>query len=266
MTDLDFVKVVGRFGITVADSADDGDEPDIIWCDSGEILLHPLITEVKVAGSPIPWTGGQADYQTTIDAEGYVAWRGQRYVKVVDLTSEKVNPRIVDGKATHQVTFKNVTAGEMSVLFEPRNVRLSADMVNPDTGVCDLTLLLPVPIASAVPIVVGPSGTGLTGGVVQESPTSVAFELTNGGTTDEIELPVGPGGSDVGVAGYLDDEDSDTRAVLDPLVTAKVQEVASGFGTDLAAYVATLPAGALYSYTLVSAAGDLLDIYTGKKA
>lgn len=40
----------------------------------------------------------------------------------------------------------------------------------------------------------------------------------------------------------------------------------ASFGTDLNAYVAALPAGALYTYTLLDAAGVLLDIYTGKKA
>ena len=38
------------------------------------------------------------------------------------------------------------------------------------------------------------------------------------------------------------------------------------FGTDLATFVAGLPSGALYTYTLLTPDGDFADLYTGKKA
>lgn len=172
MPDLDYVIIVGRFGIPIADGADLDDDPDMIWCDAGEISLEPLVAETKVVdGSPVPWTGGQSTFTPTIDAEGYSTWRGQHFIKTIDLTSTKVNPRIVDGKATHRVTFRNVKAGVLDVKFEQRSVRLSADMAEAldetaaaayglptGTLVCDLTKLLPVPVANSVPIVIGPQG------------------------------------------------------------------------------------------------------------
>ncbi|MFI5426042.1 glycosyl hydrolase family 28-related protein [Aeromicrobium sp. UC242_57] len=130
------------------------------------------MAETKVVGGlPVPWTGGQSTFTPTIDAEGYSTWRGQHFIKTIDLTSTKVNPRIVDGKATHRVTFRNVKAGALDVKFEQRSVRLAADMAEAldataaaayglptGTLVCDLTKLLPVPVANWVPIVVGPQG------------------------------------------------------------------------------------------------------------
>lgn len=172
MADLDYVYVVGRFGIAVADGGDPDDDPDTVWCDTGTISLEPQKGETKVAGGlPVPWTGGQSVFKPTIDAEGFLTWHGQHFMKVVDLTSDKVNPRVVDGKATHGVRFDQVKAGDQTVTFEQRPVRLSADMATAldstaaaayglptGTLVCDLTKLLPVPVANSVPIVVGPQG------------------------------------------------------------------------------------------------------------
>jgi hypothetical protein len=267
MPDLDFVTVVGRFGITAADNADAGDDPEIIWCDAGDITLEPLIAEAKVAGgSPVPWTGGQASYVPTIDAAGFLSWRGRHLIKVIDLTSTTVNPRIISGKATHKVTFRNVKSGNLAVTFTTRDVRLAADTAEPlspaaaaaydlpeGTLVCDLTKLLPVPVANSVPIVVGQTGKGITS--LDIDGTELVYELTDGTVGNAGELPVGPGGSDVGVAGYLDDEDSDTRAVLDPLVTAKVQEGVDDFGV-------TKPGPSIADYAVASRRSAEADGYT----
>lgn len=227
MADLDSVYVVGRFGIAVGDGADFDDDPDVIWCDTGTISFEPQKGETKVAGgSPTPWTGGQATFPSTIDAEGYLTWRGQHFMKLVDLTSLKVNPRVVDGKATHNVRFDKVKAGDQTVTFEQRSIRASADMAAPlddpaaaaayglplGTPVIDLTAALPVPVANSVPIVVGPRGIGITGMSVVGGELEVA--LTNGDTLNAGELPVGPGGSDAGVASYLGDPDSESAVVL----------------------------------------------------
>lgn len=40
----------------------------------------------------------------------------------------------------------------------------------------------------------------------------------------------------------------------------------AAFGTDFATFLAGLPSGALYTYTLLNTSGVLIDIYTGKKA
>jgi len=52
-----------------------------------------------------------------------------------------------------------------------------------------------------------------------------------------------------------------TSATAGALMTSYV-----AFGTDLTTFLAGIPSGALYTYTLLSSAGALVDIYTGKKA
>lgn len=56
------------------------------------------------------------------------------------------------------------------------------------------------------------------------------------------------------------------RNLTDTTLKNNLTATFSSFGTDLNAFVATLPAGALYTYTLVDSTGLLIDIYTGKKA
>ena len=61
----------------------------------------------------------------TINSAGYLEFNGKQYVYVVDLTSDKVNPQIGAGKATHRVTFKNVKANGTPVAF-PAGIALVA--------------------------------------------------------------------------------------------------------------------------------------------
>jgi hypothetical protein len=214
MPDLEYVKLTGRLGLTVGDGPDPDEQPDTVWADEGTVRIIPLNSYTKVAGAtPVPWTAGHGVIEAGINSDGYVSWSGQPYVWLVDLTSDKVNPRIGDGKATHRIEFRNVKAGGTKVEYETQNIRIAADAVDPVSGAVDLTLALPVPTAGGTPIVVGPPGVGVAS-VVQDEPTSFALELTNGQTTDEIELPVGPGGSDSGVAGYIATPGSATNSAL----------------------------------------------------
>lgn len=225
------VKVTGRFGITVIDGSDPGDDPDVIYADEGQVRLVPLITYTKYAtDSPAPSMLGQSVIDGTIDDQGYLSWNGQRFVKVVDLTQEALNPHISEGKATHRVEFRNIKVGGTAVNFETQTIRIATDTVDPVTGVCDLVLLAPVPTGQGTPIVVGPRGTGLTGEVVQPTPTTMALELTDGSLTSPIDLPAGPGGSDEGVAGYLADDDSDTTAATVERVASAVADPSDPLG------------------------------------
>lgn len=151
-SDLDFVKVVGRFALTVGDSVDGGDNPDITWCDSGTIILEPLITYTKVVGAdPSPFTAGHSIITCELDAEGYLTYNGARYVWLVDLTSDKINPKIADAQATHRVIFQNVAAGELVVNFPTMLVRL-------EPGENDLTVVAPVASTATESIIQGPAG------------------------------------------------------------------------------------------------------------
>lgn len=186
-SDLDYAFVTGRFGITVADTDDVGDNPDTTWCTQGSVKITPLITSTKVPGAtPAKATLGHSTIVATIDSEGYLTHAGKRFVKVVDLTSEKVNPRIAAGKATHRIEFSGVKADNVPVTIGSDNVRIT--MLGSDgAGSNDLTDLLPVPTASPTPIYRGETG-----------PPG----------------PPGPGASDEDVAGYVADPGSATRAGL----------------------------------------------------
>lgn len=190
MPDIPSVKVVGRYGITMLDGPDLDAEPDVIWCDSGAVVLTPLSSITKVAGGvPVPWTAGHAEMVLHVDSEGYVTLSGARVFRSVDLGSPAVNPTIPAGKATHKLTFRNMKANGTFVQFQETTVRLSADTVDPITGVCDLTLLTPVPTAGGTPIIVGPRGEqgepgpegpqGAPGG----SDAATAERITNGTAT-----------------------------------------------------------------------------------
>lgn len=240
MPDLEYVKTVGRFGLTVGDGADPDETPDTIWCDEGTVQLTPLNTYTKVAGgAPAPWTAGHARIDVPINSEGYLEWSGQPYVWMVDLTSDLVNPKIPAGKATHAVKFVGLKANGIAVEYPATTVRLAADTVT--DGVCDLTLLMPVPTAGGTPITVGPRGVSVESMTVEGG--NLVYELSDGSTGDAGELPVGPGGSDAGVASYIDDEDSETRArltaALEPLQDQIDDLILSGAFHDEGAWTAT---------------------------
>jgi hypothetical protein len=59
-----------------------------------------------------------------------------------------------------------------------------------------------------------------------------------------------------------------TALAIDPTsqFAQEQQQSYVSFGADFAGFLATVPSGALYSYTELTSTGDLLDIYTGKKA
>lgn len=237
MTDLDFARTMQRLGLTVGDTDADPDlDPDIVWCDSGRAQIIPVTTYVKVAdGSPVPWTGGNAVIECTIsdasfvdttghgfDGAGYLIFNGKPVVGAVDLTSTKVNPFISDpDAATHTIRYINVMAGTTPVAFPDAPVRLTAagDGISPD-NLNDITLLSPVVPGAATPIYRGEQGIGIAGAAIIGG-TNLQLDLSDGSSIDAGPLPIGPGGSDPGVGGYMANPDSDTSAAtgaaaLDP--------------------------------------------------
>lgn len=188
MPDLDYAKVTGRFGLTVADGPDGDDYPDTIWCDEGSVEIQPLITYTKVSeGVPSPWTAGNSVITATINTQGYLEWNGKPGVWLVDLTSDKVNPQIGPNKATHKITFKNVKAGGTPVNFTSVPVRITKNGALGD-GVNDLTRLMPVDPGVNTPIYRGEKGIGVTNVII--TPTGeFSLVLTDGTETEPIELP-----------------------------------------------------------------------------
>lgn len=227
-SDLDYAKVTGRFGITVGDDNDVDELPEIIYCTSGSIELYPLQSPVKVVGAnPVPLTLGNAVIVADINAEGYLEYRGVPRVWVPDLTSEKVNPRIVDDAATHEVRFVNVMAEDIPVIFPSGPVRITAAGPNGD-GVNDLTTLLPVLPGAAEPIFQGPRGTSIETASVEGGELIIGLE--DGTELNAGELPVGPGGSDAGVADYITTPGTATADALSATFVPAV--VAVGTGID----------------------------------
>jgi hypothetical protein len=208
MPDLDFCKIIGRFALTVSDGVDADDNPDTVYCDEGVVKFTPITTFTKVAGaSPVPMTLGNAVIEAAIDSSGYLSRNGVRYVNLVDLGSDKVNPTIPAGKATYKVTFEGVRASGTKVDFPSFDFRPTSGVDN------DLTLLAPVPVAGGTAIVVGPRGASVNGASIT-GPGHLQLALTDGTSVDAGALPVGPGGSDGGVASYVTTPGSATETAL----------------------------------------------------
>lgn len=213
-SDLDYVKVIGRLGIVVGDGPDVGANPDVVTPDAGgTVTFTPLTDFVKIAGSIPPITLGASVITCTIDAAGYLTYNGQPFVWLTDLGSPKVNPTTALNVATYQVDF-NVRVDGVRVDF-PRFT------CHPLPGVDnDLTVMAPVPTGNGTPIVVGPQGVGVSTLSIQSG--RLIATLTNGATSDAGLLPVGPGGSDAGVAGYVNDPASQTKAALSASIDVQV--------------------------------------------
>lgn len=239
-SDLDYAKVTGRFGITVGDDVDADELPEIIYCTSGSIELYPLQSPVKVVGAdPVPLTLGNAVIVADINAEGYLEYRGVPRVWVVDLTSEKVNPRIGDNAATHEVRFVDMVAGDIPVTFPGGPVRITAAGPNGD-GINDLTTLLPVQPGAAEPIFQGPRGTSIESASVEGG--DLVLALDNGDELNAGPLPVGPGGSDLGVASYVADPTSETAKELSATFVPQSVRVAPTTGDAVVKRLQDVPA------------------------
>jgi hypothetical protein len=235
VADLDYAKVTGRFALSVGDTLSDTDDnPDIVWCTSGRVFLTPLTTFVKVSGAaPGPFTMGNAVIEAEIDSEGRLRYQGKPYLFVVDLTSDKVNPPIAAGKATHRVTFSEVMAGDTRVDFPEFTCRLTAAGADAD-GENDLTRVAPVVPGTASPIYRGEQGVSVAS--LETTPDGQLLAVfTDGTEVDAGPLPVGPGGSDTGVAGYLGTEGTAARAAARSLVAADAQNPSTAIGGALSA-------------------------------
>lgn len=219
------VKVVGRLGIIQNDMSDADDEPDVVYCDTGTVTLTSLAPETRYLGdTPMASLLGQAVITGIVGPQGYITWNGLPYVKIPDLSSEELNPNIPVG-ATHEVAFVNCRVGgtgegSRPVNFTTRKIRLAQDTVDEATGECNLVKQMPVPSLGGVPIVQGPPGEGIAE-LVQPSPGKMALMLTSGETTNEIDLPVGPGGTDTGVATYIATPGTSTRSAINSLGFAR---------------------------------------------
>ncbi len=221
MADLDYVKIVGRLGITRADGVDEDGNPDTVWCDSGSVLFEPIINYTKVAGGiPSPWMAGHAIIEATVDSAGYISLNGVEWLWLVDLGSSKMNPSIARDKAAYKVTFKNVQAAGADVTFPQFTFHpLPADLLPEGVTANDLTLLAPVPVAGGQSIVVGPAGKSVSAMSIVGG--DLVTTLSDGTELNAGELPVGPGGSNEGVAGYIT-VDGPTKAALSDTIGAEV--------------------------------------------
>ncbi|NUO57297.1 MAG: hypothetical protein HOV78_11575 [Hamadaea sp.] len=278
-SDLDYAKVIGRFGLAVGDTDDAGDNPDIVFCDEGTVDFIPLQTITKVAaGSPSAFTAGQGVITATIsgptyvdptgsgkNGAGYITYNGKPFVYLVDLTSSKVNPPIGPDKATHRVVFKNIRAAGTKVDFPTLTAHFTA--AGPDaSGVNDLTTSLPVSPGESSPIYQGPPGVGIASAAIVGG-TNLQLELTDGATVDAGALPVGPGGSDTGVAGYLGTSGSQSRAATRALVAGDVGTPTSDIAKQLSAsFVRFLDtngnpiSGHVVTITVNTSTGEIADI------
>lgn len=231
-SDLDYCKIVGRIALAVGDGPDSGENPDLIFPDRGStVTFEPLQKFVKVDGAVPPVTIGGANIVAHIDENtGYITYPepteetdgsltyGDPRVWLLDLGSDKVNPVIARDKAAYRVTF--------NVRFNATKVDFPSFTFHPLPGVDnDITLMAPVPVAGGNAIVVGPRGTSIQALSVEGGDLIATFE--DGTEVNAGKLPVGPGGSDAGVADYATTPGTQTRKALVKDFTTKpeIQQV-----------------------------------------
>lgn len=225
-SDLDYCKIVGRIGLTVGDGPDAGDNPDILRPDPGAtVVFEPLQKYTKVDGATPPVTLGQANIVCWVDPEGYLTYPepvlnesdgtytyGNRWVWLVDLGSDKVNPVIARDRAAYRVTYKNVTFGGTKVDFPTFTFHPLPEVEN------DLTLLAPVPVGGGQAIVVGPQGRSVNAFQLTAVDKG-RFVLDDGTLLNEITLPAGaPGGSDTSFAQFVGTAGTATRVATEKVV------------------------------------------------
>lgn len=221
---LDYVSIKGRLGVKVADSADEGDAPDLVYCDEGRIQFTPTLEQTVAAGEDPPVVLGMHPVTVIIDGQGYLSHQGVRYVKLPDLHSEKINPRIDTGKATWTVTFLDVKANGEKVTF-------TGGRIDPLPGDNDLVELLPVQPASGGTIAItrGPAGVGVpeggTAGQVLAKSTGDDYD------TEWVAQSSGGGSGDVASV------NGQTGAVV--LDAADVGARADDWTPDLSGYATT---------------------------
>jgi len=89
---------------------------------------------VEFPYDPPGWTPQRRDFflarPIEVDSEGYLTYRGQRHVKVFDLTDPAFNPHVAPSKATHTVEFRGVKCNGVEVRFPNGPARLALDTVN----------------------------------------------------------------------------------------------------------------------------------------
>ncbi len=174
---LTYLPVALRLGITVGDSSDDPDaDPDTIWCDEGKVTLKPRIKDAVAKETDVSVLLGQAELTGMIRSDGWVVWdhalatvvTGVPCIKVVDLTSDAIQPYITSG-ATHDFTIVGAKARGTKVEFSRGNqpVRLSPAQIDPTIGVINLADQVVASPPTIVQVVTGPKGdqgdTGATG-------------------------------------------------------------------------------------------------------
>lgn len=234
MADIPKVWLVGRLGLTVGDGSDPDTDPDVVWCSEGTVRFIPVNTYTKVpGGTPVPFSAGNAAIDVPVDSNGFLSWGGARYVPMLDLTTDAVNPPVAAGKATHQVQFRNIKAdpgdgNKVPVSFPSTTIRIAGDNTAALSDVqaaayglesgavaVDITKALPVPAAGGTPITVGPAGVGIVALAVDGS--TLKATMTNGDElTTDLPAPMLDDQALVRstVTDDIADPDSDIRTAL----------------------------------------------------
>ncbi len=169
MANLPTLPVALGVSASVNDKPGDGDaDPDLVPVVSGRVSFKSRLPSTLFDVDGFERYVAQTELHGQFDENGWVRWPhrveiqtgGIPHMRVVDLTSEVLPNRIIEG-ATHTVTISDAkTADGISVTFPdgPQGVRISPDQIDPNTGVINLAKLMPAPEATIVRVVEGVKG------------------------------------------------------------------------------------------------------------
>lgn len=186
---LKYGKVVGRLLASIIDLPDVGTYPDFPPLE-GRVIFKAdvpkfLVPNATPPASVVPLTD---DYFTcTLDAEGFLTWRGVRGVKLPAPISGTMNPSGWTWRVSFELTYLGT-----DVPFESFNLTVPEYTAGPDpddpdtgsTGLVDLALASPVPSSegNAVTRGVSVNSVGLSG-------NALIFGLDDGSSLTPVTVP-----------------------------------------------------------------------------
>jgi hypothetical protein len=145
-----YAKVVGRYQMFLADSADPDDLPDFVDLE-GTGIIKPNVLEARNVNPGLTSTYLPRDVPITVE-NGWLTSAGNAYVNLLR-SSPGVTPTDFNYSITLQL--RPVLSSEAYITYGPYSFSSVPDAV---TGVVDLALAVPVAASAGTPVIVGPRG------------------------------------------------------------------------------------------------------------
>lgn len=144
---LTYGTVTGRFLAIIGDTADGLEDPDAVPLVGTVTITPDLPYGLVINALPVPATILPRPVQITLDANGYIEWGGNDYIKLLATDDGNVNPTNFTYTASFELTLDGV-----SIPYGPFSFQL------PGGTTVDLTTVAPLASTPGTLTVAGPQG------------------------------------------------------------------------------------------------------------